>query len=62
MIAATALAGHNVATLLGAEGSGLSDAALACADRRVRIPLAAGVDSLNVATAAAIACHRLAER
>ena len=49
-----------VALLLGAEGAGLSPAALAAADLRVRIPMAAGVDSLNVATAAAIALHRLA--
>ncbi len=34
-------------------------AALSAADRRVRIPLAPGVDSLNVATAAAVAFHRL---
>jgi tRNA G18 (ribose-2'-O)-methylase SpoU len=46
---------ERVALLVGAEGPGLSDAALAAADRRVRIPMAAGVDSLNVATAAAIA-------
>lgn len=52
---------ERVALLLGAEGPGLSDAALAAADRRVRIPLAPGVDSLNVATAAAIAFHRLAD-
>jgi tRNA G18 (ribose-2'-O)-methylase SpoU len=45
--------------LLGAEGPGLSDAALAAADRQIRIPLAPGVDSLNVATAAAIAFHAL---
>ncbi|HEX5945991.1 MAG TPA: RNA methyltransferase [Acidimicrobiales bacterium] len=45
------------ALLLGAEGPGLTAAALAAADRRIRIPLAAGVDSLNVATAAAIAFH-----
>ena len=45
--------------LLGAEGPGLSDAALATCDRRVRIPIAPGVDSLNVATAAAVAFHRL---
>lgn len=44
-----------VAWLLGAEGPGLSAAALAAADLAVRIPMAAGVDSLNVATAAAIA-------
>jgi tRNA G18 (ribose-2'-O)-methylase SpoU len=43
------------AVLLGAEGPGLSPAALAAADRPVRIPMAPGVDSLNVATAAAVA-------
>jgi tRNA G18 (ribose-2'-O)-methylase SpoU len=48
------------ALLVGGEGSGLSEAALQAADRRVRIPMAAGVDSLNVATAVAIALHRLA--
>ena len=45
------------ALLLGAEGPGLTADALAVADRQVRIPLAPGVDSLNVATAAAIAFH-----
>jgi tRNA G18 (ribose-2'-O)-methylase SpoU len=43
------------ALLLGAEGPGLTGAALAAVDRRVRIPMAPGVDSVNVATAAAIA-------
>lgn len=43
------------ALLLGAEGPGLSPGALAAAELRVRIPMAAGVDSLNVATAAAVA-------
>lgn len=47
------------ALLLGAEGPGLSPATLAAGDHRVRIPMAAGVDSLNVATAAAVAFHRL---
>ncbi len=47
------------ALLVGAEGPGLSAAALRAASRRVRIPMAASVDSLNVATAAAIALHRL---
>lgn len=47
-----------LALLLGAEGPGLSDRALRQAHRRVRIPMAAGVDSLNVATAAAIAFHQ----
>ena len=44
-----------VAVMLGAEGPGLSPAALAAADRRVRIPIHAGVDSLNVGHAAAVA-------
>lgn len=43
------------AVMLGAEGPGLSEAALAAADRWVRIPMADGVDSLNVATAGAVA-------
>ncbi|MDQ1722043.1 MAG: hypothetical protein QOI26_1777, partial [Pseudonocardiales bacterium] len=47
------------ALLLGAEGPGLSEAALAAADDWVRIPMADGVDSLNVATAGAIALARL---
>jgi tRNA G18 (ribose-2'-O)-methylase SpoU len=49
-----------VALLLGTEGDGLSDPALAAADLRVRIPMAAGVDSLNVAAAAAVACYAIA--
>ena len=47
------------ALMLGAEGPGLTRAALAAADVRVAIPMQNGVDSLNVATAAAIAFHRL---
>ena len=49
------------AVLLGAEGPGLSAAALARADHRVAIPMASGVDSLNVATAAAVAFARLSD-
>ena len=45
--------------LLGAEGPGLSEAAMAEADIRVRIPMSADVDSLNVATAGAIAFAQL---
>lgn len=51
---------RKVAMLLGAEGTGLTDAALAAADVQVRIPMVHGVDSLNVATAAAIACYHVA--
>jgi tRNA G18 (ribose-2'-O)-methylase SpoU len=46
-----------VALLLGGEGPGLSDAALAASDLTVSIPMAGGVDSLNVSTAAAVAFH-----
>lgn len=56
-LASAGLHGARVALLLGAEGSGLTDGALAAADMRVRIPMAPGVDSLNVATAAAVAFH-----
>ncbi len=52
--------GSRIALLLGAEGPGLTEEALAVADRRIRIPMAAGADSLNVATAAGIALHALA--
>jgi tRNA G18 (ribose-2'-O)-methylase SpoU len=48
------------ALLLGAEGPGLSAAALAAADARVVIPMERGVDSLNVAAAAAVAFWELA--
>jgi tRNA G18 (ribose-2'-O)-methylase SpoU len=54
--------GPPVALVVGAEGPGLTPGTLAAADRRVRIPLAPGVDSLNVATAAAVAFHRLFDR
>jgi tRNA G18 (ribose-2'-O)-methylase SpoU len=47
------------ALLVGTEGEGLSAAALAAADVQVRIPMAPGVDSVNVATAAAIALYGL---
>lgn len=53
-------AGDRVALLVGPEDEGLADDTLARADVRVRIPMAPGVDSLNAATAAAIALHRLA--
>jgi tRNA G18 (ribose-2'-O)-methylase SpoU len=46
-----------VALLLGTEGRGISEAALDQVDHAVRIPMAPGVDSLNVATASGIAMH-----
>lgn len=50
-----------IALVLGAEGPGLSDAVLGSA-RQVRIPMLNGVDSLNVAAAAAVACYALRKR
>jgi tRNA G18 (ribose-2'-O)-methylase SpoU len=57
--------GARAAMLLGTEGDGLSSRWLREADTAVRIPMspgarAAGVDSLNVVAAAAIACNLLA--
>jgi tRNA G18 (ribose-2'-O)-methylase SpoU len=50
---------ERVALLLGAEGEGLSASTRRAADLEARIPMAPGVDSLNVATACGIALHRL---
>lgn len=50
---------ERVALLLGAEGPGLSPAALEAGDLAVRIPMHHDVDSLNVAAAAAVACYAL---
>lgn len=51
-----------VALLLGSEGPGLSRRWMASADRRAVIPMAAGIDSLNVAAASAVACYVTARR
>lgn len=48
-----------VALLLGHEGDGLSEDALARCDVRARIPMSQDVDSLNVATAAALGLYEL---
>lgn len=53
---------ERAALLLGAEGPGLSETALLGSDTRVRIPMARGVDSLNVANAAAVACWVVGRR
>ncbi|MDI2098162.1 TrmH family RNA methyltransferase [Ruicaihuangia caeni] len=53
---------ERVALLMGSEGDGLSEAAMAAADRAVRIPMHHGVDSLNVASAAAVALWELRTR
>jgi tRNA G18 (ribose-2'-O)-methylase SpoU len=51
--------GSPYAVLLGSEGDGLTRGALLAAGQRVRIPMAHGVDSLNVAAAAAVAFYAL---
>ena len=48
---------RRLALWLGSEGAGLSPDVLAGVKRRVTIPMAPGADSLNVATACAIALH-----
>ena len=55
--AMAAVCDERVAVLVGAEGPGLSRAALQASDLRVRIPMSRGTDSLNVATAAALAFY-----
>ncbi|MFD4367142.1 TrmH family RNA methyltransferase [Rhodococcus sp. NPDC058521] len=54
---AAAMTGEKVALLLGAEGPGLTEHAMRATDVRARIPMAPGTDSLNVATAAAMAFY-----
>jgi len=54
------LRGRKVALVVGAEGPGLSAAVLASC-RPVRIPMAPGVDSLNVAAATAVALHHVTD-
>ena len=53
---------ERAALLLGAEGPGLTEPAMVASDLRVRIPMAAGVDSLNIAAAAAVACWVVGRR
>ena len=48
-----------LAVIIGAEGPGLSPGVLAAATHRVAIPMAPGVDSINVAAATAVALHHL---
>ena len=51
-----------VVVVVGHEGEGLSDAALEACTHRARIPMTSSVDSLNVATAAAVALYELIAR
>ena len=56
---ASALAGRRAALVLGHEGDGLSKGALDVCDHHARIPMASGVDSLNVSAAAAVALYEI---
>ncbi|KUI06040.1 rRNA methyltransferase [Mycobacterium sp. IS-3022] len=53
----SAVVDDKVAILVGAEGPGLTERTMRAADLRVRIPMSRGTDSLNVATAAALAFY-----
>ena len=51
-----------MALVAGAEGSGLRPLVAETCDDLVAIPMAAGVESLNVSTAAAVALYALTNR
>ena len=53
---------ERLAIVLGTEGDGLADGTIAGCDYTVRIPMAHGVDSLNVAAASAVAFYQLCGR
>jgi tRNA G18 (ribose-2'-O)-methylase SpoU len=53
---------ERLALVLGSEGHGLSERWQQSADRRAVIPMQAGIDSLNVAAASAVACYVAAGR
>jgi tRNA G18 (ribose-2'-O)-methylase SpoU len=61
-LAATITPQSRIALLLGTEGAGLSTRWSDGAAVRARIPMSAGIDSLNVAAAGAIACYSLSAR
>ena len=54
------LRGRPVVLLVGAEGPGLAERTMRRTDIRARIPMTPGADSLNVATAATLACYERA--
>ena len=53
---------NRLAVVMGTEGDGLSTHIISECDYTVRIPMYAGVDSLNVAAAAAVAFYQLKKR
>ena len=56
---AARLRGQRTALVVGHEGEGLLPETLAACDAHARIPMAPGVDSLNVAAAGAVALYEL---
>jgi tRNA G18 (ribose-2'-O)-methylase SpoU len=52
---------ERLAVILGTEGEGLADLTISDSDYTVRIPMSHGVDSLNVASAAAVAFWELTD-
>lgn len=56
------MAEDRLALILGTEGDGLAEETIADCDYTVRIPMAHGVDSLNVAAASAVAFWQLGSR
>ena len=60
-LATVAIEGRT-ALLLGAEGPGLTNEAMAVSDLRVGLPMQRGVDSLNIAAAAAVGCWVVGRR
>ena len=53
---------ERLALVVGSEGHGLTSHWEQQADHRVTIPMAADIDSLNVASSVAVACWELRER
>ena len=56
------LAEEKIAVILGNEGNGLRDSTIRACDYTIRIPMAYGVDSLNVAAAGAVAFWELGRK
>lgn len=56
------LSEEKLAVVLGTEGDGLKENTIAACDYTVKIPMANGVDSLNVAAAGAVAFWQLGKR
>ena len=61
-VAASLAPNTRIAVMVGTEGAGLSRRWSEGAAIRARIPMLAGIDSLNVAAATAVACYALSDR